>query len=63
MWRTGVMALFASLCVSAPALAQTGRITGTVRSSDGSGPIMGAEVTVIGTRFGAITRDASRRRW
>ena len=60
MWRTGVMALFAALCVSEPALAQTGRITGTVRSSDGASPIMGAEVVVIGTRFGAITREDGR---
>lgn len=60
MWRTGVMALFAALCVSEPALAQSGRITGTVKSADGSGPIMGAEVVVIGTRFGAITREDGR---
>ncbi len=60
MWRTGVVALFAALCVSEPALAQATRITGTVRAADGSGPIMGAEVVVSGTRSGAITREDGR---
>ena len=60
MWRTGVVALFAALCVSEPALAQTSRITGTVRAGDGSGPVVGAEVTLVGTRRGAITRDDGR---
>jgi iron complex outermembrane receptor protein len=45
--------------VSEPALAQT-RITGTVRAGDGSGPIAGAEVTITGTKRGAITRDDGR---
>ena len=60
MWRIGVLSLFAALCVSEPALAQMGRLTGTVKSADGSGPIMGAEVVLIGTRCGAITRDDGR---
>jgi iron complex outermembrane receptor protein len=59
MWRTGVFALFAALCVSEPALAQT-RISGSVKAGDGSGPIQGAEVTVAGTKRGAITRDDGR---
>ena len=59
MWRTGVVALFAALCVGEPALAQT-RITGTVRANDGSGPIAGAEVTIVGTKRGAITREDGR---
>ena len=60
MWRTGVVALFAALCVSEPALAQSSRITGTVRASDGSGPIFGSEVTIVGTKRGAITREDGR---
>ncbi|HEY3285960.1 MAG TPA: SusC/RagA family TonB-linked outer membrane protein [Gemmatimonadaceae bacterium] len=52
-------ALFAALCVSEGALAQT-RITGAVRANDGSGPIAGAEVTIVGTKRGAITRDDGR---
>ncbi len=59
MWRTGVAALFATLCASDPLLAQT-RITGAVRASDGSGPIVGAEVTLTGTKRGAITREDGR---
>jgi iron complex outermembrane receptor protein len=59
MWRTGVAALFAAICVSEPLLAQT-RITGAVRASDGSGPIVGAEVTITGTKRGAVTRDDGR---
>jgi len=59
MWRTGVVALFAALCVSEPALAQT-RITGTVTANDGSGPVVGAEVTIAGTKRGAITREDGR---
>ena len=60
MWRTGVMALFAALCASEPALAQGTRITGTVRGADGSGSIVGAEVTLVGTRRGAVSRDDGR---
>lgn len=59
MWRIGVLSLFAAVCVSEPALAQT-RITGTVRAGDGSGPIAGAEVAITGTKRGAITRDDGR---
>ncbi|MBA4070328.1 MAG: SusC/RagA family TonB-linked outer membrane protein [Gemmatimonas sp.] len=59
MKRTGVFALFAFLFASEPALAQT-RIAGAVRASDGSGPIVGAEVTITGTKRGAITRDDGR---
>ena len=59
MWRTGVVALFAAICVSEPALAQT-RITGSVTAGDGSGAVVGAEVTVSGTKRGAITRDDGR---
>src|SRR5512140_1464232 len=60
MWRTGVVALFALLCVSESALAQATRISGTVRAADGSGPIAAAEVTIAGTKRGAITRDDGR---
>jgi iron complex outermembrane receptor protein len=52
--------LTATLCASVPALAQqSSRITGTVRTADGA-PVVGAQVTVIGDRRGAITRDDGR---
>ena len=60
MWRTGVVALFAALCVSEPALAQNARITGTVRAADGSGPVMGAGVTISRTNRGTVSRDDGR---
>ena len=61
MWRIGVVALFAALCVSEPALAQTGRISGTVRSTDG-GVIVAAEVEVVvaGPKKVTVTRDDGR---
>ena len=60
MWRTGIAVFLAVICVSEPALAQGARITGTVTSSDGTTPIVGAAVTIPGTRQGAITRDDGR---
>ena len=62
MWRFGVFALVAALCVSEPALAQSARITGTVRSADGNAPIVGAEVEVssAGFRRAALTREDGR---
>lgn len=62
MWRIGVITLFAALCVSQPAQAQSARITGTVRSADGAIPIAGADVEVTGGTFRRIspTRDDGR---
>lgn len=51
-------AMAAVLLLSAPGLGQeTGQIAGTVTDADGQ-PLVNAEVTVIGTRLGALT-DAS----
>lgn len=62
MWRIGVITLFAALCVSQPAQAQSARITGTVRSADGAIPIVGVDIEVTGGTFRRIspTRDDGR---
>lgn len=60
MWRIGFVCLVATIFVTDPALAQAGRISGTVTSTDGARPIAGAQVRVVGTRFGALTRDDGR---
>ena len=44
---------------SSVALAQTGTIAGTVRSEGGQ-PVASANVLVLGTRSGAMTRDDGR---
>ena len=58
----GVVTLFAALCLSQPAQAQSARITGTIRSADGGAPIVGADVEVVGGTFRRIspTRDDGR---
>ena len=43
----------------AAALAQTGRIAGTVTDSSRV-PLSGAQVTVVGTRLGAVSDAAGR---
>ena len=62
MWRFGVLTLVAALCVSEPALAQSARITGTVRSADGNVAIVAADVEVSSTGFRrvAATREDGR---
>jgi iron complex outermembrane receptor protein len=60
MWRTGLVSLVAALAVAEPARAQDGRITGTVTSIEGGAPIAGAQVRVLGTSTGALTRDDGR---
>ena len=61
MWRTGFgLAVVATLGVSGTALAQTGRITGTVTSSEGNRPVEAAQVVVVGTQLGAATRADGR---
>lgn len=62
MRRFGVVTLVAALCVSQPLLAQSARITGTVRSSDGNTPIVAADVEVVAGSFRRIgvTRDDGR---
>ena len=41
----------------APAAGESGRVTGRVTAADGGEPVAGAQVTAVGTRFGAVTRD------
>ena len=57
---TAGLTLLAALCLSDTALAQTAKIAGTVRAADGATPIFAAEVTVIGRKLGAITREDGR---
>lgn len=62
MWRFGALTLVAALCVSEPALAQSARISGFVRSADGGAPVVAADVEVssAGFRRVATTRDDGR---
>jgi TonB-dependent starch-binding outer membrane protein SusC len=60
MRRTGVVAALFAIVASEPALAQSARIIGTVRSADGSGPVVSAQVVVVGTTHGTVTRDDGR---
>ena len=60
MWRIGVVGLISALFAAEPALAQAGRITGTVTSTEGAAPVPGAQVHVQGTSVGAVTRDDGR---
>lgn len=41
----------------APAAGESGRVTGRVTAAEGAEPVAGAQVTAVGTRFGAVTRD------
>ncbi len=59
MWRVGLAGVAASLLASAPALAQTGSITGRVLTADDSRPIAAAQIQVRGAG-GAITGDDGR---
>jgi TonB-linked SusC/RagA family outer membrane protein len=56
----GVVSVVAALFVSSPVFAQTGSITGTVTSAEGATPVAGAQVVVVGTGRGALTRDDGR---
>ena len=60
MWRKGLVSLIATLLVSDPALAQAGRITGTVTATDGNRPLPGAQVRVMGTMVGALSGENGR---
>ena len=62
MLRYGALTLFAALCLSESASAQSARITGTVTSTDGGAPVAGVEIEVVrsGVRKAAATRDDGR---
>lgn len=56
MWRR-LLFVLGFLGLGASELqAQTGRLSGTVKSTDGS-PVIGARVVVVGTTTGALTGD------
>ena len=57
-WRIVRAVLFGAL-VPAVALAQAGRISGTVTDST-KAPLAGAQVGVVGTRFGTVTDGSGR---
>ena len=60
MRRTVLVSLIATAVIGTSALAQTGRITGTVTSAEGAKPVSGAQVVIVGTTTGAVTRDDGR---
>ena len=62
MLRYGALTLFAALCLSESALAQSARITGTVTSTDGGAPVVGVEIEVVrsGVRKVAASREDGR---
>ena len=59
MSRTGFLSACAVLVLASPALSQTGSISGTVTTAQGA-PLGGAQVTIVGTGTGALTRDDGR---
>ena len=62
MWRTGSTLAVAAFGASVPALAlaQAGRITGTVTTAGGAQPVIAAQIVVVGTQLGAATREDGR---
>ena len=57
--REFTLSLIALALATAPALAQTGSVTGTVRDASGQ-PLAGAQVSVDGTTIGGLSSDAGR---
>ena len=53
-------ALLVLLCAATSAVAQTGRITGSVSDSTAGFPVSGVSITVTGTTLGAVTSDEGR---
>src|SRR5438067_3680887 len=63
MRRTALALMLAALGVGAagaPALAQQGRISGTVTSADDNRPVVAAQVVVVGAQGGAVTHEDGR---
>lgn len=58
--RIGAVSLIAALLAGTPVLAQTGTVVGTVTASEGATPIVSAQVVVVGTARGAVSRDDGR---
>jgi iron complex outermembrane receptor protein len=60
MWRKAFVSLLLTVFSTSAALAQEGRITGTVISAEGARPVGNANVVVVGTTLGARTTDDGR---
>lgn len=60
MWRLGFVSLMSALLVAGPVLAQAGRITGTVTSTEGAIPLAGVRIMIAGTTLGTVTSDNGR---
>jgi TonB-linked SusC/RagA family outer membrane protein len=60
MRRTYLVVPIVTLVLSHLAHAQTGRIVGTVTSTDGVRPVPGVQIVVSGTTTGGMTRDDGR---
>src|SRR3954471_9282029 len=57
----GLVALVLPITASrAQAPAASGRIAGTVTSAESGEPVQGATVSIVGTRFGAISATGGR---
>ena len=54
------VSVLASMATASPVLAQDGRITGVVRSSETQRPLQGAQVFIQGTRIGGLTNTEGR---
>lgn len=59
MLRTVIRGVVATMLAGAPVLAQSGTITGRV-TADGGQPVAQAQVNVVGTGVGAVTREDGR---
>ena len=59
-WFMTSCLLALTLAAAARAQSPQGRITGIVLSADGGRPLEGAQVTIPGTRLGAVTRSDGR---
>jgi TonB-linked SusC/RagA family outer membrane protein len=63
LFSLGAIALLVPLFhagAQAPGAAESGRITGSVTATEGGAPIQGAQVVVVGTRYGTTTREDGR---
>ena len=60
MLRTAFVSACALLVLASSALAQSGSITGTVTTASGATPLSGAQVSVVGTNAGSLTRADGR---
>ncbi|AHG91667.1 TonB-dependent outer membrane protein, SusC/RagA [Gemmatirosa kalamazoonensis] len=60
MSRTAALLAIGTLALGSPALAQQGRISGTVTSADDARPVAAVQVVVVGTTNGTVTREDGR---